>query len=74
MKANDFVSRPKFRYTKEIQALKVVSHKTIENLDDPKYNWRQYGYEKYDRTMYCTNTGIRRDQTMGEFYGSGIVD
>jgi hypothetical protein len=24
--------------------------------------------------MYCTNTNIRRGLTMGEFYGSGIVD
>ncbi len=74
MKAQDFVSRKKHSYTLQIEALPVVSYKDIENLNDPKYNWKQYGTEKYNRTMYCSNTGIRRSQTMGEFYGSGIVD
>jgi len=29
---------------------------------------------KYGRSMYCPKTGIKRSQTMGEFYGGGVVD
>ena len=54
--------------------MKTMKHEDFENLDDPKYNWIQIGHEKYGRCMYCTNTKVKRSQTMGEFYGAGIVD
>jgi len=74
MKATDFRSRRKHRYTPEIEAMKTLKHESFENLDDPKYNWIQVGHEKYNRCMYCTNTKVKRTQTMGEFYGAGVVD
>jgi hypothetical protein len=29
-----------------------------------------YGFPKYGRSVYCLNTGIRRNQTINEFYNS----
>lgn len=49
---------------------------------EPKAGW-PYGEpqdaivsndSKYGRWQYCIKTGIKRTQTMGEFYGGGTVD
>lgn len=79
VKAKDFVYRE--RISKErikaekLDELPTVKYETIEDIDDgSKYEWVQLGFDKYGRTMYCNKTGIRRTQTMGEFYGGGIVD
>lgn len=46
--------------------------------DDPKYNWKivckKCNDEKYGRTAISEKYKIRRALTMGEFYGTGIVD
>ena len=73
-KAHDFVWRTKKEETEAIKALPCLDWKDFKNLDDPKYNWVQVGEDKYGRHMYCTNTHAKRSQTMGEFYGGGIVD
>ena len=73
IKANDFVWRTKHDLTEEIKNLPLTDYKTLD-LDHPRYNWIQVGHDKYGRYMYCTNTNIKRGQTMGEFYGGGIVD
>lgn len=73
MSATDFKHRERHNATDEMNnAPKVVL--TEKEMDNPKYNWIQVGHEKYGRFMFCTNTKVRRAQTMGEFYGSGIVD
>ena len=74
IKAQDFVDRPKHKLTDKINNLPEQDYKTFKNLDDPKYDWIQVGNTKYGRSMYCRNTNIKRSQTMGEFYGGGIVD
>lgn len=43
-------------------------------LNDPMFNWEYFGFEKYGRYAVCKNTLIKRGLTMGEFYGTGIVD
>ena len=73
MKAEDFVWRDKHDETTEMRNAPHVDEDTID-VNDPKYNWIQVGRYKYGRYMYCTNTKVRRGQTMGEFYGGGIVD
>jgi hypothetical protein len=73
MKAQDFRDRKRHDNTPDMQNAPRVDKDKID-LDDPKYNWIQVGHTKYGRYMYCTNTHVRRGQTMGEFYGSGIVD
>jgi len=73
MKAHDFKERPRHDKTKRMDNALFVKMEDLD-LDDPKYNWIQVGYEKYGRFMYCTNNHIRRGLTMGEFYGGGIVD
>jgi hypothetical protein len=72
--AHSFVDRQSTNYTEEIRNLPVIKESELGDLNDPKYNWIMVGNDKYGRTMYCTNTNIRRGLTMGEFYGSGIVD
>ena len=73
MKAEDFVWRDKHDNTVEMSNAPLVDKDTID-INDSKYNWIQVGHDKYGRYMYCTNTKVRRGQTMGEFYGGGIVD
>jgi len=76
--ASAFVYRKKITdqaMVAEINKLPYVDEKTISDIDDgSKYEWVQVGTDKYGRCMYCLKTGIRRGQTMGEFYGGGIVD
>ena len=76
--ASAFVYRKKITDSEavaEIRKLPLVKADTIKDIDDgSKYEWVQVGQEKYGRCMYCLKTGIRRGQTMGEFYGGGIVD
>jgi len=76
--ASAFVYRKKITDEKivaEIRKIPLVKADTIKDIDDgSKYEWVQVGQEKYGRCMYCVKTGIRRSQTMGEFYGGGIVD
>ena len=73
MKAQDFKDRPRHDRTTKMEDAPRVDRDKID-LDDPKYSWIQVGHTKFGRFMYCTNTHVRRAQTMGEFYGSGIVD
>ena len=73
MKAQDFKDRKQHDKTPEMDNAPWVKIPSGE-LDDPKYNWIQVGHTKYGRYMYCTKTHVRRGQTMGEFYGSGVVD
>jgi len=75
VKAEAFEYRKKIPTTDEINRIPCVDHKTISDIDDgSKYEWVQVGEDKYGRSMYCLKTGIRRSQTMGEFYGGGSVD
>ena len=74
MKTEDFVSRTNHDNTEEMDNAPWKENEELGNLNDKKYNWIQVGHSKYGRYMYCTNTKVRRGQTMGEFYGSGIVD
>ena len=73
MKAEDFKDRKQHSNTPDMDNAPRVDRDKID-LNDPKYNWIQVGHTKYGRYMYCTNTHVRRAQTMGEFYGSGVVD
>lgn len=47
---------------------------SLGDLDDAKYDWEYFGFDKYGRYAVCKNTKIKRSLTMGEFYGAGIVD
>ena len=74
-----FVDRKKYRPTEKqlaaIKATKRYDEKELPDFNDgSKYEWVQVGDEKYGRFMYCLKTGMHRHQTMGEFYGSGVVD
>jgi hypothetical protein len=56
-----------------------VSTKTDTHLlDDEKYDWKYYMLrgedEKYSRYAICSKSCSWRGLTMGEFYGTGIVD
>jgi hypothetical protein len=73
--AEDFTYRKRIPMTEEIKKTPSVDYKSISDIDDgSKYEWVQVGEDKYGRSMYCIKTGIRRSQTMGEFYGGGSVD
>jgi hypothetical protein len=70
-----FVSRKKIPYSEPISRLPITKWEDVEDIDNgEKYNWIMVGLDKYDRTMYCTKTKIRRSTTMGEFYGTSPVD
>lgn len=78
-KTEAFVDRMAFKGSfedfdriKKIPRTEAVDINDIDNGDI--YEWVQIKGEKYGRSMYCLKTGIRRGNTMGEFYGSGIVD
>ena len=74
MKTEEFKDRTPHTETEEMANAQWKETKELGDLNDKKYNWIQVGRSKYGRYMYCTNTKVRRGQTMGEFYGSGIVD
>ena len=75
MSVHEFKWQVKHPLTEEIKKIPLTNYENIPDIDDTeKYNWVQVGTDKYDRSMYCTKTKIRRSQTMGEFYGRGIVD
>ena len=75
MNVHDFKWQEKHSLTDEIDQISVTRYEDVPDINDTeKYNWVQVGRNKYGRTMYCTNTKIRRTPTMGEFYQGGIVD
>ena len=79
VKADTFSDRKIFECDEyvlsKIKELDLVDCKEVEDIDNPLiYNWYQIGDQKYNRFMYCPKTNTRRSQTMGEFYGNGIVD
>jgi len=75
MSVHDFKWQVKHPLTEEIKKLPTIKYEDIPDIEDTeKYNWVQVGREKYGRSMYCTKTKIKRTQTMGEFYGAGVVD
>lgn len=55
---------------------------TVQKVDEndnnlwngDKYEWYQFGNNKYGRKMYCKKTNKIRNLTMNEFYTGGIVD
>ena len=75
MSVHEFKTQKKMQETEEMKTLPWTDEKTIPDIDDSeKYDWHQVGSSKYGRYMYCPKTKIKRGQTMGEFYGTGIVD
>ncbi len=79
MSVHDFKEQVKIEISdsqlEDIYSLETISYKDIKDLNDEnKYNWVQIGTDKYGRFMYCTKTKIKRSQTMGEFYGTGVID
>jgi hypothetical protein len=75
MSVNDFKWQVGHPLTEKIKKLPTIKYEDIPDIEDTeKYNWVEVGTEKYGRRMYCTKTKIKRTQTMGEFYGGGIVD
>lgn len=71
----DFKDQKKHPLTEEIKNIPLTNYEDVEDINNTeKYDWVQVGTDKYGRSMYCTKTKIRRTQTMGEFYGNGIVD
>lgn len=75
MSIDNFKTQKKHPLTDEIKRLPLTEIKDIPDINNTKkYNWVQVGDTKYGRSMYCTKTNIKRTQTMGEFYGTGIVD
>ena len=78
-KTEAFVDRMGFKGSYEeydrIKNIPLTKDDAIKDVDDGEiYEWVQIKGDKYGRSMYCLKTGIRRSNTMGEFYGSGIVD
>lgn len=81
IKASDFVDRQRYELSDE-EWNEIMSYPRIEvfeDIDDPKYDWKQCVRKnandyKYGRQMVSFTQKIRRGQTMGEFYGGGIVD
>lgn len=74
-----FYTRAKYKASieelEEIKKLPLINFETIKDIDNPdKYNWYEIGNDHYNRFMYCPKTHTKRTQTMGEFYGSGVVD
>tara|TARA_R110000803_G_C11769973_1_gene295136 strand:- start:46 stop:273 length:228 start_codon:yes stop_codon:yes gene_type:complete len=75
MSVHNFKCQVKHPLTDEIKKIPLTRYQDIPDINDvKKYNWVQVGEDKYGRNMYCTNTKIKRSQTMGEFYQGGIVD
>ncbi len=75
MSVHNFKGQVKHPLTDEIKKIPLTRYQDIPDINDTKkYNWVQVGEGKYGRDMYCTNTKIKRSQTMGEFYQGNIVD
>lgn len=65
----------KYTGSEELKNRKSIKWEDIPDINNAeKYDWHQVGDSKYGRFMYCPKTKIKRTQTMGEFYGTGIVD
>ena len=78
-KTDAFVDRKKLQAPLDeqliIEKIPLTKKETLTDIDNGDvYEWVQTRGEKYGRSMYCLKTGIRRGNTMGEFYGGGIVD
>lgn len=81
MSINDFKDKTHMAVNKakwkEYQGYTNVDHKD-KQYNDKKYEWKmvylETNDEKYGRIMVSEKFKIRRTLTMGEFYGSGIVD
>lgn len=78
-KTDAFVDRKNLNVSNEefarIEKIPLTKKELINDIDNgATYEWVQLAGDKYGRSMYCLKTGIRRGNTMGEFYGSGIVD
>jgi hypothetical protein len=83
-KSGEFTSRMKYKDSKHkpsqseldrIKQLYLTDLARIDEIENPDvHEWYQIGDDKYGRTMYCHKTGIRRQQTMGEFYQNSVVD
>ncbi|KOF57845.1 MULTISPECIES: hypothetical protein [Clostridium] len=62
---------------KEYKGYKDVDYKD-KQYDNPKYNWKMVYWEnndeKYGRIMVSEAFKLKRGLTMGEFYGTGVVD
>ncbi len=75
---NAFIERKNLNDPEIAEKIKNLPYTELSDIADidngEKYEWVQVGNTKYGRCMYCLKTGIKRGQTMGEFYGSGIVD
>lgn len=76
MSVEDFKEQKRSNLTwDDVKHLPLTDYEDIEDINDTeKYKWEQIGREKYGRNMYCPKTKTLRTQTMGEFYGTGIVD
>ncbi|ELA7322602.1 hypothetical protein Q9X98_004235 [Vibrio parahaemolyticus] len=73
MKTSLFIERDFKDPKPEHEALKMVNHESLD-LDNPKFDWEYFGRQKYNRYAVCANTNVKRSLTMGEFYGSSVVD
>jgi hypothetical protein len=83
VKAADFVYRKHIpvsleEYDKIMKDFCKADVNTMKDIDDPIYNWKciypRGSDEKYGRIMVSYEMKVWRNQTMGEFYGGGIVD
>ncbi len=82
--SSNFVSLMKYKNSKhnpsieELAKINLIPYTNIEDIidiDNPdKHEWYEIGGDKFGRSMYCHKTGIRRTQTMGEFYQNATVD
>lgn len=63
----------KYNFHKEFEGLSY-NDPVLGDLNDEKYKWRYFGFDKYGRYAVCENTKIKRSLTMGEFYGTSAVD
>lgn len=83
-KSGEFTSRMHFKDSKykpsthelnEIEKVGSLDYSRLDDIENPNiYEWYVVGYDKYGRSMYCPKTGLKRTQTMGEFYGNATVD
>ncbi|MFD1675640.1 hypothetical protein [Alicyclobacillus fodiniaquatilis] len=79
---HDFQSQKKYQPVAEelarIRALPTMKYEDVPDVNNTeKYEWVQVQIgpdSKYGRVMFCLKTGIKRSQTMGEFYGTSTVD
>ena len=77
--ARNFGKRKKYVCSEEelnnIMNLPTHQISDILDIDNPeKHKWYEIGDTKYSRFMYDPINKIKREQTMGEFYGDSIVD